>query len=114
MEYVGLHFYYLRYIIQKKVFTLFYKRIDDQIDDIFMNLLSKVKFVKFHTLLRLQEAINKGVCEDLIPTSESLEWYVDVWVLEPRSLLFHHIPISFGDSKSSSQLAVKLIISSTD
>ena len=39
-----------------------------------------------------------GVCAEVIPPPEYLECCVDGGVLEPRSLLVHHIPRDSGDS----------------
>lgn len=53
--------------------------------------------------------------DDLVSDDIKRPMYDDVsmYVLEPSFLLVHHIPRSYGDSKSSSQLAEKLKVSST-
>ena len=45
-----------------------------------------------------------GGCIDLISPPESIEIYADGGVLEPKSLMVHHISRYFGDSQSSGQL----------
>ena len=52
--------------MQDKVFTLVHCRTNDHISDIFMNPLSKVKFIKFCTFLELQEDEIMGGCTNVI------------------------------------------------
>ena len=51
MRHFELHFHYLRQLVQEKVVTLVYYKIDDQIIDILTNSISEEKNCKFHTLL---------------------------------------------------------------
>ena len=60
MKHVELHCHYLRQLVQDKVVTLVYYRIDDQIVDVFTKPLSESKFIKFHSFLGLQEAAVMG------------------------------------------------------
>jgi hypothetical protein len=57
IKHVELHFHYLRQLAEDKVFTLVYFKIDYWIVDIFTKPLFEAKFIKFHTLIGLQEAI---------------------------------------------------------
>ena len=62
MNQVEIDFHYLRQLVQDKVVTLFYCIIDYQLIDIFMKPLSKVKFIKFCSLLGIQEDAIMGGC----------------------------------------------------
>lgn len=77
MKHIELHCHYLRQLVQEKIFTLVYYRIDDQLVDFFMKPISKPKFVKFRALLGLQEASFIGGCTNVISPLESLEYCVD-------------------------------------
>lgn len=85
-------------MVQEKVVTLVYCKIDDQIIDIFTKALLKVKFIKFFTFLRLQEAMFMGGCPKVISPPESPQCCVDGEVLEHKSLLVHQISISSIDN----------------
>ena len=64
-----------------------------------MNPLSEAKFIKFHTLIGLQETVIMGGCaEEVILPLESPECFADRGALEHRSLLVHHIPGASGDN----------------
>ena len=80
MKHVELYCHYLRQLVQEKVITLVYCRINDQITDIFMKSLSEEKFIKLCTLLGIQEdAIigGGGGCVEVIPPPESPECYAN-------------------------------------
>lgn len=51
MNHIEIHAHYLRQLVQEKVVTLFYCRIDNHLVDIFMNPLLEAKFVKLCALL---------------------------------------------------------------
>ena len=53
-------------MVEEKFFILDYCKIDDQLTDIFTKPLSKMKFIKFHTLFGLQKGTIMGGCIDVI------------------------------------------------
>jgi hypothetical protein len=72
MKHVELHAYYLGQLVQEKVVTLVYHKIDYYITYIFTKPLSKAKFVKLRNMTGLQEDSIMGGCPiDIISPSES-------------------------------------------
>ena len=63
-----------------------------------MKPLSEVNFIKFHTLLGLQEDAIMGGCTEVISPPKSPKCCAKGGVLEPNSLLAHHI---FGSSRDN-------------
>jgi hypothetical protein len=56
MKHVEIHAHYLRQLVYDDVVSLEYYRIKDQVVDIFTKPLAEARFIKLHSLFRLQEA----------------------------------------------------------
>ena len=98
MKHIKLHAHYPRKLVQEKVVSLLYYRIDDQVTDIFTKPLFKAKFVKVHDLLGIQVAEIMGVCTYVIPSPESLEHCANGGgVLEPLIMLVMLEPLVMCD-----------------
>ena len=104
MKNIELHAHYFRQLVQTKVISLLYCRTDDQVDDIFINPLSKVKFLKFPCLLGLQSTTIVGGCANVISPPKSPKCHVDGEVLGPLIMLVQHTFWYFGDNRSNSRL----------
>lgn len=86
MRHVELHVHYLQQLVQVNVVTFAYCRTDDQVVDIFMKPLFKVKFLKLRAMLGIQEATIMWVCAKVISSLESPEHFSDGEVLEPKAM----------------------------
>lgn len=98
MKHVEIHFHYLIKLVQDNIVTLVYCKKDDQLVDICTKPLQEVKFIKFHSLLRLQEAAIMVACTNVISPLEYPECCDNGGVLEPHVLLVHHITGSSRDN----------------
>ena len=84
--------------MEGEVVTLIHCKINDQIVDIFTKPLSETKLIKFCTFLGIQEDVIIGGCTKVISPPESPKYCADGGVLEPKSLLVHHIFVSSRDN----------------
>nr|QHR87364.1 hypothetical protein Q903MT_gene1374 [Picea sitchensis] len=71
MKHVEMHAYYLRQLVQEKVVSLVYCRIDDKIAYLFRKPLTEFQYVKIWALLRIQEDTIIGGCTERILPLES-------------------------------------------